>query len=128
MLVRMCRFCARPGVHAERVGLVVDLELLAVEHGGQGALGVVDLDGDELRVHPVELEEAADHLVEFGPGAHLGVAALRDGAGCRAAARGAGPRRSRAAKFCWLTLPALSVSSLSNQASASAFNSSRLSF
>ncbi len=60
---------AREGILREGVGLVVDLELLAVEHGGEGAFGVVDLDGEELRIDPVVFEEAADHGVELGPGA-----------------------------------------------------------
>ena len=107
MLVRMCRFVARPGVHAERVGLVVDLELLAVEHRGQRALRVVDLDGDQLRVQPVELEKAADHLVELGPRAHLRVAALRDRRGAPGGGAGGSTEAKRAAKSCWLTLPGL---------------------
>src|ERR1039458_10187211 len=73
---------ARISVHAESVSLVVNLELLPVKHGGDRALGVVDLDGNQLRVPPVELEEAADHLIELGPCAHLRVAALLRAAGC----------------------------------------------
>ena len=49
------------------VGLVVNFEVLAVEHFGERALGVVDLRGDELRVRPVEDEEASDGLIPFGP-------------------------------------------------------------
>ena len=60
---------AGEGVLHHGVGFVVDLELLAVEHGGERAFGVVDLDSEELRVAPVIFEEAADHGVELGPGA-----------------------------------------------------------
>src|ERR1017187_8484024 len=57
---------------------------------------------------------------------HVPTCVSRPCCGPRGAAGGAGGSSDakRAAKSCWLTLPALSVSSLSNQVSASALNSS----
>jgi len=40
---------------------------LAVEHRGERALRIVDLNRDFLRINPVEFEEAANQLVEFRP-------------------------------------------------------------
>src|SRR5215204_373588 len=58
---------AGEGLLVERVGLVADLPILPLEHRRQRALRVVDLDRDQLRVIPVELEVAADDLVPLGP-------------------------------------------------------------
>src|SRR5690348_8879866 len=45
------KILSRPGIHSKRVRLVMDLELLLVEHGSQRAVRIIDLDRDELRIN-----------------------------------------------------------------------------
>src|SRR5205823_2368671 len=51
------------------VRLVHDLITFRREHGGQRAVWIVNFDWNQSRVGPVKFKIAADHLVEFGPGA-----------------------------------------------------------
>src|SRR5262249_15914012 len=53
----------------EGVCFIDDLVASSREHHIEGTARIVDLDGDEGWVRPMELEKAADHLVELGPGA-----------------------------------------------------------
>ena len=58
---------ARERVLRERVRFVDHFKALPTEHDGERALRVVHLHRDVRAVHPVELEVAADDLVEFRP-------------------------------------------------------------
>src|SRR5215831_6004045 len=53
----------------EGIRFIDDLVASSGEHHIEGTARIVDLDGDQGWVRPVELEKTADHLIELGPGA-----------------------------------------------------------
>jgi hypothetical protein len=53
----------------EGVGLVHNHVAMGGEHGSERAAWVVNFDGNQSGVSPVEFEETADQFIEFRPGA-----------------------------------------------------------